>query len=550
MDNQFEKLSEKEIKQMFKYLRKHFNDEDIANMVSELPFIGENGIRRTLAEIDIEYCALVYLSDHFDKPFSRFHTDLLEQVSKLNEGYSCQTKEEQEELRRDKTGQKLLCIAPRGNGKSRIVNILLNTYNLLFKKSPFIVCISASDDLAKSFLDQIKYALEFNENILEDFGHLKGSTWNATQIELTNGTCLIAKGIKSKLRGLSFNEWRATTIVLDDIESDSSANSEISTEEIKYIFNSTIMSMGDRYSDVVFLGTIISEMAHINELYKTGTGWKKLFYKSVYSFSESPLWEEWEKIYTELENPNCIEDARAFFEQNKEEMLKGTEVLWEEKNDYYFLMRKRLDDGVQSFYSEQQNDPRSSSDYVFQKMSYWDELPPIKDLDLVLGVDPSLGGKKSDFSAICLMGKHKQTGYKYVIDGQLHKVKPKELLEIIINMCEENTAISKIAFESIAFQEYLATDLKDKIKEKELYHIIVDGVKPRTNKHNRIVNLEPFVTRGEIKFNKDAKRFNTQVHDYNINARNDDAPDVLQLCFEAVEKIKKPKKVVQKPKWL
>ncbi|MFQ8732058.1 MAG: hypothetical protein ACLSAC_17470 [Enterocloster bolteae] len=38
-------------------------------------------------------------------------------------------------------------------------------------------------------------------------------------------------------------------------------------------------------------------------------------------------------------------------------MLKGTEVLWEEKLSYYDLMKMRIDEGEASFNSEEQNEP-------------------------------------------------------------------------------------------------------------------------------------------------------------------------------------------------
>jgi predicted phage terminase large subunit-like protein len=167
-------------------------------------------------------------------------------------------------------------------------------------------------------------------------------------------------------------------------------------------------------------------------------------------------------------------------------------------------------------------------------------------MDICLGVDPSMGGKKGDFSALCVLGKQKKTSYKYVIDGQLHKVKPNELIEIIIELCKKYP-IMNLGFESVNFQEYIADDLKRRLKEEELYHVLVKNVKPRSNKHNRIVNLEPFVSRGEVKFNRDCTMFNRQVSDYNINAKNDDAPDVLQLTFELCEGVKKPKKIYDKP---
>jgi predicted phage terminase large subunit-like protein len=236
-------------------------------------------------------------------------------------------------------------------------------------------------------------------------------------------------------------------------------------------------------------------------------------------------------------------------------MLRGCKVLWEGKvpeenvkyqGAYYHVMLDREKWGENSFWKEDQNEPRSSKDFVFQNLSFWDKLPSFDEMDIILGVDPSMGGKKGDYSALCVMGKHKQTAYKYVIDGQLHKVKPNELIEMVISLCKKYP-IHNIGFESVNFQEYIADDLKRRLKEEALYHVIVKNVKPRSNKHNRIVNLEPFVSRGEVKFNKDCNMFNRQVSDYNINAKNDDAPDVLQLSFELVESIKKPKKIYDKP---
>lgn len=543
-------LNKEQTDLLFHHLNLHFSDEQIETLITTFPLTGSDGLRKMLGEIDILYFAKAYLPQQFDREMCEFHKELIQSVQDLTSQYSCSTKAEEAIYRSEKTGQKLLTIAPRGHGKSRIITLLLNLWKLVYRKSPFILCISANDALAQSFLELIKEALEDGEQILEDFGNLKGDIWNKTQINLKNDTSLIAKGIKSKLRGATSGIWRPTSVVMDDIEDDKQASSELSTDEIKHIFRNTIMSIGDRYTDYIFLGTIISENTLINELYKTGTGWKKLFYQAVHSFSDSPLWEQWETIYTDLSNLNNKDDADAFYNDKKEEMLQGTSVLWEAKNDYYYLMKQKIDNGNHAFYAEQQNDPRSSSDYIFQKLTYHTELPEFKDMDIILGVDPSMGGKGSDFSALCIMGKHKKTGYKYVIDGQLHKVKPNELIDMIIKLCEEYPDITTIAFESISFQQFMSDDLKAKLKDAEMYHVIVKDIKPRTNKHNRIVNLEPFITRGEIQFNKDSKRFNTQVEDYSISAKNDDAPDVLQMCFEVIEKVRKPMKIQPIPSWL
>lgn len=270
------------------------------------------------------------------------------------------------------------------------------------------------------------------------------------------------------------------------------------------------------------------------------------------------MWEEWKKIYRNLENPRRLDDAYQFFLENKEEMTKGVKVLWDDKvpmsetkykHPYYHVMLDREKWGEASFWKEDQNEPRSSEDYIFQTLHYWDELPEFGEMDVVLGVDPSMGKKNSDYQALCLMGRHRKTGRKYIIDSQLLKIKPNELLDVIIKWCKKYP-VTKIGFESTNFQEYLADDLKGKLKEKQMYDVILHKKKPRTNKHARIESLEPFISRGEILFNKDCSTFNAQCQSYSKRAKNDDGIDCVQLTFEIIEKQKRKRRVVEKPSFL
>jgi len=285
------------------YLQKHFSQEKIKELIEEFSF---PELRKLLGELDIEFFGRYYLARYLDKPFCDFHQDLIKNVREIVTKYSVSTPQEIDKFRSEKVGEKLLTIAPRGHGKSKIANVLVSLWLLLYGKSPFILLISANQALAEEFLECIKDEIEFNNKILEDFSLMKGKVWNAGEIQLVNNTYLVAKGIRSKFRGISRNSWRVSTLILDDVESDQQARSEIQTEEIKEIFKKSVLSVGDKYTDIFYLGTIISENTMIYEMHKFWTGWKKLFYKAIISFSDSPLWETWEKIYTDLSNPNNV----------------------------------------------------------------------------------------------------------------------------------------------------------------------------------------------------------------------------------------------------
>lgn len=119
-------------------------------------------------------------------------------------------------------------------------------------------------------------------------------------------------------------------------------------------------------------------------------------------------------------------------------MLEGTEVLWKEKNSYYDLMVIKITDGDASFNSELQNEPINPDDCLFNEewFDYYNEHEldfSSKDFDFCGAVDPSLGkSKKSDYSAIITIAKHRKTGYMYVIDADIERRHPDRIIKDIL----------------------------------------------------------------------------------------------------------------------
>ncbi len=64
------------------------------------------------------------------------------------------------------------------------------------------------------------------------------------------------------------------------------------------------------------------------------------------------LWGERERIYNNLADDARIDNAREYSLSNQEAILEGTDILWGEYLDYYYLMCKKLSMGDRSFYKE------------------------------------------------------------------------------------------------------------------------------------------------------------------------------------------------------
>ncbi|AIF43441.1 phage terminase large subunit [Virgibacillus sp. SK37] len=531
-------MNNNEMELMLEYLQKHFNQEEIELILNEYSPTGQNGIRKMLSELDMEYFARAYFPKYFNKPMSEFHLSLIQAIDGLIKN----------------EGQRLVIGCPRGNGKSTISSFLAPLYILLFEKLRFLLIVSATEDTGIPFLQMIKDEITSNDALIEDFGKLKSSEkWASNEIWLNNDTACMVRGINGSIRGIRYKSRRVDMILCDDLIKDDVAESETARDKLAETYKSALLNSGDEHTRVCVVGTTVHQEDLISELLSPETtGYRKLFFQAIRSWADNiQLWEQWKKIYTSLEDPNREDNAHDFFIDNKEEMLKGANVLWEEKYNYYYLMKKLVDDGEAAFYKDQMCKPKGLDEYVFQNIQYWEQLPSLNECSLVLFADPAMGKGakkgKGDFSAITIMAKHKETGYMYVIDGISQRMPVNDFVELIVDKAKQYDTLETIGFESVLFQENVADLLKKRLLEEELYHVRVLPVKPRTNKHVRIMNLQPDVVNGVIKFNRDSMTYNTQIKDYNGKG-HDDAPDSLQGAWQILKKRRRKRFIVDKPK--
>lgn len=509
-------IDKKQKELLLHYLKKHFSDEEIQQLLIKYKnkLTGQNGLRKHLAQIDKEYFGKAYFPKYFNRPSPEFHSEIEDHLQKMLDG----------EIKN------LCVVAPRGHSKSTLCSFKIPLYCLLFKLKPFILLVSANEDMAKEFLKSIRAELETNEAIIEDFGELKGDTWNTECLVLKNDTCIMVKGSDSSLRGIKYKNERVHLIISDDIQKDSNIASESKLQALKKWYFESLANTGDTYTSFLFIGTRMTEDDLLADIMNNPT-YTTLFYQAIISFAErEDLWAQWEEIITDLSNPYRLSTAETFFEKNKEEMLKGTKVLWEAKNDYYDLMLKRIEIGEDAFSKELQNEPKSSKDRVFNELKYYesDELKIDKLEEIVLTIDPSLAkNNRSDFSAITVLGKD-SNGYFYVLDGDCRRLKPDLLIDEVVKKLELYQ-INRIGVETVNFQALLMEQLRKALMKKGFY-VEITSINSRSNKHNRIVSLQPLISNGYILFNKANKQYNQQVLNYSSTAKHDDAPDSLEMA--------------------
>ncbi len=509
---------------------------------------GPRGLRRALGAIDLEYFGRAYLSHYFVRKSPAFHGELdkiwcegvmkgldpMREAKQINRADGCRRAIE----------------APRGHAKSTTFTFKDDLHAALYAYKHYIIILSDSSEQAEGFLADIKTELEENAALKEDFGALEGKVWKASVILLANGVKIEAVGSGKKLRGRRHKEWRPDLIVCDDLENDENVNTPDQRKKLKNWYDKAVSAVGDTYTDIVYIGTLLHYDSLLAAVFRKPE-YECRRYQAVISWADdTTLWDAWERIYTDLTNPRHKEDGLAFFESNRDEMLEGTAVLWEEKMSYYRLMCERVNIGTAAFNSEYQNDPIDPENCTFQEewFDFWDDegkqQPDFSDPKfLFIGAnDPSLGkNRKSDTSSIFAIAKDTSTGYLYVVIADIAKRKPDQIIEDALEASRRlkrdyKRPYYKFGVETVQFQYYFAEIMRQKAAAVGEY-LPIEEINSTQNKDARIQSLQPFVKNGYIKFSKKHKTLLKQMTEYPMG-KNDDGPDGLQMAVKLALDVK------------
>ena len=325
--------------------------------------------------------------------------------------------------------------------------------------------------------------------------------------------------------------------MLDDVENDENVRTKEQRDKLDNWFKKAVSKAGDDYTDIIYIGTLL----HYDSLLANtlvNPDYASIKYKAVISFSTaSALWDQWEALFTDLTDENHKATALAFFQQHREAMLAGTEVLWEEKLSYYDLMVMRVSEGEAAFNSEEQNEPINPDDCIFVKewFDYYNEAELSfrdKAFQFFGFVDPSLGkSKKSDFSAIITLAKHKSTGYMYVLDADIERRHPDRIISDVLEKERwlrktYGRGYKKLGAETNQFQWFLKEELAKASARAGLYLPIVE-VQQTSDKVMRIQTLQPDIKNKYIKFNQKHRRLLEQLCQFPMGG-HDDGPDALE----------------------
>lgn len=410
----------------------------------------------------------------------------------------------------DPTIQKLLIIAPRGSGKSSIVDLALPTRHLLYNISQFPVLVSASQTSAIMQTENLKRELVANPYIKQWFPPVRTKqteTFSKEQWEVNNslGSLVLPRGAGQQVRGLIHRHSRPDLIIVDDLEDSELVLNEENRKKLKKWFVGDLCNCIDVAKDnwkIIVIGTILHEDCLLSSLADSGE-WHTVTLDIMTDEGKS----NWPEKITDEKLQKALDDARNIGE-------------------------------LTTFYMEHRSSIIPGEDATFHPnyFKYYEEpIDPKINIENIVLVDPAKSiSPKADDTAIVGVGIDTDSGMIYVRDVVSRRMYPDETINEMLDMAERLGARA-IGVEVNSLNEYITYPLQNEMMRRRVYKELIE-LKPRGKKLERIRALVPFYRMGQVRHNKACcNELERQLMSF-PRSKKDDRMDALAYVVGMLEK--------------
>lgn len=432
--------------------------------------------------------------------------------------------------------------APRGHAKTMFNSNTYPIHELVFNKRQFILIISETANLSATLIRYIAEQLKYNEKLRSDYGELLSPSKQLNDIdnnemfETTSGALVRSGSIGKAIRGARNGGQRPDLIICDDLESMDNTNTPEAREKNLHWYNSVIVPIGTpEKTGIIYMGTMVHGSGLLPNILNRADYDSKVYSAFLDEPLHTELWQKYEEILLDTENPNRIDIADRFYEKNKARMDIGAETLWQDRFSYAYLIKKKVEVGSRAFASEYLNKPSDPDSQIFNENTIhffndrdldMDEVRNSGKYDIFSFWDIAIGRtKRSDYNAIVTIAKHRPTGIIYVIDAWAAKVPVHKAMEVAVEKIIEYKP-RMFGVESVQAQYEMFRQLQQKIYAMGIYGTKVLPVKPTGKKEERIELMEPLFENGFLKIRTTQRLLKEQLEQF-PNADYDDLPDAL-----------------------
>lgn len=432
--------------------------------------------------------------------------------------------------------------APRGHAKSAYLSNAFPVHEIVFRKRFYILIVSETDTASKKFIEWISGQLKYNKKLRDDYGDLLNEQKRMNEKDnqeaflTTSGILVEAASMGKQLRGKRNGSHRPDLVILDDLESQKNTNTPELRAKNLHWFNSVVMPIGDPDKTAfVYMGTIVHPKGLLTTVLERGDFDSRKFAAIIEPPTRTDLWDKFEEIYRDPDNDNRMDDAIRFYVENRYDMDDAV-TLWTTRFPYYKLVMEKVNIGSRAFGSEYMNNPIDEESQIFKpSMLTFFDYPNIKDIerrfDYFGAWDIAFGkNRRSDYNAIVIIGRDRQTGILYVVDAWAAKCPAHIALDMVVEKLLKWRP-KVFGIETVQAQHDFYRQLMEILPKKRIYTTKVKPLQPKGNKEARIETLEPLVEAGIIRFMRTQRLLLEQLEQF-PTADHDDLPDALQMAVD------------------
>ena len=422
-------------------------------------------IRRLLAACYAEtkvFCRTIF-PDRFTRPFA----SITDQIFTILD---------------DPNIQKAVIAAPRGWGKTSIVNMGYPAKNILYRDKKFIVPVSCTATQAVIQSENLKNKLKSNRLVRELFGDIESKELQFSRDlwQTSTGTMVLPRGAGQQVRGILSDDFRPDLILVDDLEDSEKVMSPDQRRKLSDWFFSDLVNVVDRSKKdwkIVVIGTILHEDSLLNSLLEDPT---------------------WYSVKIEL----CDDNYNSYWPDfmTTEEISALAETYANNGNLHLFHMEYR------------NSIIPTNAAFQAQFFNYYSEadanLNRDRNIETVVIYDPAkTTNPSSAYTAIVGVGVDLQSRKIYVRDVINEKLHPDDQYRLAFEMCTRLNA-RVLGYEITGLNEFISYPIENAMKSSglalELVPLNARGGSRPNSKERRVAALIPFYRQGLVYHNKNA----------------------------------------------
>ena len=391
-------------------------------------------------------------------------------------------------------GNRVLMLAPRGSGKSKVAQMLIAHY-VLNNPDDRVILVSQSHTKATIFMSGIKRALETSDIVREVWGDVKGDNWRDNSITLATRKSnhvepnLMALGAGSS----SCTGLHAEIIFLDDVTDFDVARSTVQSERLDTWFKTALFPVLQPGGRIVALGT-------------------------RYSFDD--LWgtlidmDYNTKIFPAIRNGKAL---IPWLRPMEDEMRDGVITVG--------LNTMKRDMGSLLFSLQMMNNTALLLENNIIKaawIQYYTELPS-KVSNILISVDPAISQKSdADFTCVGVWCTDVNNN-TFLINIVNEHLTMHETIEQIKTFVTRYSA-DRVLVEDVGYQKSLIQELK-----RECLDAVIEGRTVTVDKRARLINVQNYFENGMVHFKNEHKNIIDQI--IYFPAKNDDMVDMMTMAI-------------------